>query len=215
MISHPLLIFDLDGTLVEFPRDYIFSQTDRILAELGHPPVTAEEMLHAFCLFDFFSFVQDPNRKEFIDRYWRSFDWVNYPKPSPLEGAASVLAELKQRGHTLALATARLDPVAELRDCLLATGFLDHLDHLECRPGEHVEWTDKTGHIDRICRKFGVSPQQAVFVGDIPADVKSAKLAGVGVTVAVLSGGIYRSVLEAAEPDHILDDVRHLLTLGF
>jgi phosphoglycolate phosphatase-like HAD superfamily hydrolase len=208
-----VFIFDLDGTLVEFPREYIFSQTVRILEEFRHPPVPQSLLEEHFSAFDFFRFVQDPDRDAFIARYWAAFDWINYPKPTPLAGALEVLATLKSLGHRVALATARLDPVDEIRLNLDPTGFLQHLDHIVTRPGEHVHWTDKTGHISQICELFHIDPSEAALIGDIPADVISARTAGVGTSIAVLSGGIRRDVLEAQQPDYVLNDVRDLLSL--
>ena len=39
------IIFDFDGTLVEFPKDFLFQETERILQLLGIPAVSRK--IHA------------------------------------------------------------------------------------------------------------------------------------------------------------------------
>ena len=52
-----------------------------------------------------------------------------------------------------------------------------------------------------------------MMIGDIPPDIESAKRAGLGFSVAVLSGGIEQGVLEAAKPDLLVENIADLLTL--
>ena len=208
-----LVIFDLDGTLVEFPKEYIFSQTHRILGEFDHPPVERAEMELHFSRFDLFKFVRHDDREGFIERYWSAFDWDNYPKPVPLKGSVSLLQKLKAMGLFTALATARLDTVDKLRADLAESDLLPHLDHLLPRAGEHIHWTDKTGQLLELCDRFGVSPAEAMFIGDIPSDVISARKVGLGTAVAVLSGGIVQEVLAEANPDFILPHAGGILDL--
>lgn len=205
-----IIIFDLDGTLIHFPQDYIFQQADRILAEFAHPPVPQAALASHFADFDFFRFVLAEEREQFIERFWKAFDWENFPKPVPLPGVVTTLAHLNSRGLTCTIATARLLPPEDMLRELLHTGIVEHIAHITTRCGEHIPWTDKTGHIDQICKKFGVSAAETMLVGDIPADIESAKQAGVGQAIAVLSGGIRSKVLEASEPDAILKDIQEL-----
>jgi len=89
-------------------------------------------------------------------------------------------------------------------------GILSHASFISARSPQDKLWNSKTPQILELCRLSAVSPAQAIKVGDSPLDIHSARDAGIGLTVAVLSGGIKEEVLRAAAPDHILKDVSHL-----
>lgn len=205
-----LVIFDLDGTLVHFPHDYLLDEAERIIPLLDHPPIDRSELFEHFASFDFFRFVLHENRDEFVETFWSHFDWERFPKPIPFPSTLSVLSELKLLGFSLAIATARLMPSETLRRELEATGILEHIPHLVTREDERVDWRDKRGHLKQICEALGFSPAESVMVGDIPTDISSAKDLRFGRTVAVTTGGLKRAVLEAIEPDHIIEDLTHL-----
>lgn len=214
MSSFPkLVIFDLDGTLVEFPHDYMFSQTKRILAELEHPEVPRHELVEHFSTFDYFRFVAEEPREDFIARFWKAFDWDNYPKATSFSATSKILEILTEGGSVSTIATARLNTEAEIRLELETSGWLHHITCIRSRAGEHIVWTDKTAQIKEILETLEVSPQDAMLVGDTPSDVISARAVGVGTVVAVLSGGLKRTVLEEAKPDYLLDSIEQLPAL--
>ncbi|MCB0324880.1 MAG: HAD family hydrolase [Bdellovibrionales bacterium] len=206
-----LVILDFDGTLVEFPRDFLFEQALRIVRHLEHPAVERSLLEECFADFDFFRFVSHTNAPGFIELFWQHFDWAGYPQCALLEGAAEFCSFLRTAGVPMALATARIGTEAVLLDSLEYTGLSAHFHCLAGRCGEHQDWQDKVPQIRHVCERVGVSPADAMIVGDIPADIISARAAGVGYSVAVLSGGIRRAVLERTQPDLIVEGVHELL----
>lgn len=209
-----LVIFDLDGTLVHFPHDYLISEAIRINVELGHPVVDAGTVHAGFEAFDFFRFVESTfDRAHYTERFWELFNWAHFPKPRPLPNTLRVLEAIRDQGIAMGIATARLTPITELSVELESTTISQYMAHIETRDRPETDWKDKTGQIARVCKALGVRPQDAVIVGDIPPDIESGKALGIGMTVAVASGGIRRDILEAASPDYLFDDISGLLEL--
>ncbi len=199
------VIFDLDGTLIEFPHDFFFGEAERILLELEHPPVRRDILTHHFASFDFFAFVDTGHmaRELFVEQYWASFDWERFPKPKPFPGMCDALASLRRRGIRTAIATARPSSADEVRSELAATGMLPHIEMIATRDDPDIDWMDKRSQLSRICAGLGILPHQALLIGDIPADIESARAAGLAGAIAVLSGGIHEEVLRRADPHFI------------
>lgn len=205
-----LVLFDLDGTLIEFHRDYLFSQTHFLLQEMGFSEVAQVVLNEAFAEFDYFRFVAAESRDAFIERFWSLFDWDNFPEPKPLDGVCDTLSTLVSANIDVSIVTSRFMAVEDLESMLRQTGILQYVSRIRARPGDHVHWTDKRGLISEACQAFGIAPSQAVMVGDIPTDISSARYVGIGTSIAVLSGGVRRDVLELARPDLVLESVKDL-----
>jgi HAD superfamily hydrolase (TIGR01509 family) len=60
------------------------------------------------------------------------------------------------------------------------------------------------------CQKLGVSPSEAVFIGDSVYDMRCARSAGIS-SVAVTYGAAQRHALEAENPDLLIDTPEQLL----
>jgi phosphoglycolate phosphatase-like HAD superfamily hydrolase len=208
-----LVIFDLDGTLVEFPRDYLIQEVQRIIPIIGMEPVEYSALAEAFADFDFFRFFQEQHRESYIEAYWKEFDWSSYPKSHPFPFSTDVLAQLSELGIDSSLATARATTQDELQKDLVHTGLLEHLSELAFRDCRTLDWMDKLPQISSLLEQHNVLPEEAIMVGDIPADITSAQNAGLGGSVAVLSGGIRREVLELSQPTAIISDVSELPSL--
>ncbi len=206
-----LVIFDLDGTLVEFPHEFLFSEAERILSSLSHPAVPRATLEQCFSDFDFFRFVEVPEKESFIAQFWESFNWVEFPKATPFEAAEPLCRSFFDSGVKLAIATARVGCKEKLYQELSEHPFAGHLSLVETREDEGLEWTDKLPQISRICQQLNIAPHDAMIIGDIPPDITSGKKAGLGCTVGVLSGGIKKEVLQAAEPDILVESIAELL----
>lgn len=210
MNLHPLprlAIFDLDGTLVEFHHDYLFSEAERIIEHLVHPPTPRELLEECFSAFDFFRFVSDREQEIFIKDFWHAFNWNGFPQTAPISGAVETLEHLSAQGVDIAIVTARLMPEAQVREALSHTNLLSPVKFIYTRPSEEIHWTDKTKMLRQVFAEFDYKPHECMMVGDIPTDVKNARDVGIEQTIAVLTGGIRKDVLEQTNPSLILNHV--------
>jgi len=210
-----LVLFDLDGTLIEFHHEFLLTEAERIIDLLQHPRVHRSVLEDSFAEFDFFRFVEHQPLEGFIESFWKHFDWTGFPQAVPLAGTSAALTGLRERNVSTAIVTARCVPSEKLVQDLGHTPIPQLISSFFTREHEHIEWTDKTGTITRACEHHRVSPAETMLVGDIPADIESAKLVGVGCTVAVASGGIRDHILRKSQPDFVIPDIGHLLSSCF
>jgi len=72
--------------------------------------------------------------------------------------------------------------------------------------------TAKAEKINEIMMKERISPQQCIYVGDTPSDVRSAQKAGM-VSVAYLNGYVPKTLIDATNPDHTIRDLKEILAI--
>jgi phosphoglycolate phosphatase len=207
-----LIVFDLDGTLIDSARD-LAAAVNTMLVRLrpGSAPLTDEEVR---------SFVGDGARKLVA----RSLDGRSVGVP--LEAALPVFLEAY---GTCMLQTTRLYPgVRETLDALRASRTLAVLSN---KPGEMSRAIlAGLGVADRFARiyggddvpkkpdpagllqlisELGTEPSQALMVGDSANDIRTGRAAGV--RTAGVTYGFDREGTEAETPDLLVTDLRELV----
>lgn len=208
-----LFIFDLDGTLIHFPTEYVLTHAENTIQELKHPEVPRKQLEDHFASFDFFAFVSQKHKNVFEKIFWANFDWQNYSNHQEITGTTKTLEKLFNSNYQIAIATARQCCPDNLKKDLEKTSFSNFIHLITTKNDPLSSFKDKVKQLDQIFSHFKTDPLDAVMVGDIPPDISCAKEYGIGLTIAVLSGGIKREVLEREKPDYILPDVSYLLDL--
>jgi HAD superfamily hydrolase (TIGR01509 family) len=122
----------------------------------------------------------------------------------PLEGSRELMADLKQRGHPVVLASSAKKAEVE--------HYLDLLDARELADAwttsDDVERTKpQPDLVNAAMEKVGAD--DGVMLGDTPWDVKAAKQAGVE-TVAVLTGGFSEQEVREAGAVAVFESVAEL-----
>ena len=124
----------------------------------------------------------------------------------PLAGARGLIADLKDAGHTVVLASSA------------KAGEIDHyLDLLEAREladdwtsSDDVEETKPAPDLVAVAlSKAGGAAADAVMVGDTPWDIEAAEKAGVP-TIAVLTGGFAEAELREAGAIDVFASIENL-----
>jgi phosphoglycolate phosphatase/pyrophosphatase PpaX len=65
------------------------------------------------------------------------------------------------------------------------------------------EGADKPADMRAVLEELGLSPEEAVYVGDAPTDVTSARAAGLPVLAAAWAPGAERERLRSLNPDRL------------
>jgi phosphoglycolate phosphatase len=126
-----------------------------------------------------------------------------------LAGAAEVLQRLKARGLRLAVCSNK--PVGftrELLEILQVARFFDAV----LGPEDVAHPKPAPDMLLAALHRLGARPEEALYVGDMDVDVRTARAAGLVVWV-VPTGSCPRNVLAEAQPDRLLRDLNELREL--
>lgn len=210
------VLFDFDGTLIDSALD-IHAATNMLLARDGLGPVS---------LPDVKAMIGEGTRK-LVDRAFAAagqpLDPValdqKYAEMVPLyaanltkltqlmPGTADALAALHSKGIAMALVTNKPDfAIAEI---------LEHFELTRYFPvivggDSGVPHKPKPDMLFLALSKLGVEVDDAVFVGDSPADARSAQAAGM--KLVLIEGGYSREPLDSLGADVVLHDLSELDT---
>jgi phosphoglycolate phosphatase len=205
-----LIIFDLDGTLVNTSRD-ITNALNYALQPYGLKDLTVEDTIKLVgegltrliekLLGDEKIQFKDIILKRFLDYY--SEHLIDYSSVYP--HVKEILEKLNDYKKAV---------ISNKRE-YLSTRLLDKLDmlkHFDLVVGSDTTSERKPSAIPviHVLTKLGVNPDESIIVGDSNYDIEAGKKAGLK-TVAVTYG--YRERQYLIDADYIIDSMKDLLTL--
>jgi AHBA synthesis associated protein len=201
-----VVIFDLDGVLVDSHEvmGRAFAAAYAEVVGTGPPPFAEYLRYQGLYFPDIMRTMGLPLEMEepFVRESYRLADQVPV-----VAGVADLLGTLRTRGFRLAVATGKAGPRAR---SLLAT--LDLIQHFD-----HVVGSDEVANpkpapdiVVRALSLLDAEPDAAVMVGDAPADIRSARGAGV-TAVAATWATVDEDDLMAAGPDLVIHSPDELL----
>ena len=205
----PLVVFDLDGTLVDTADDLI-ATLNRVLADEGVRAMTRDDagaLLGAGAkamIARGFSLVGEDLAPERLDRLFARFlpiyeaDIAAHSRPFP--GAVAALDRFEAAGWRLAVCTNKLESLS--RRLLGELGLLDRFAAV-CGGDTFPTRKPDAGHLLGTIEKAGGTIRRSVMIGDSGTDVNAARNAGVPV-VGVTFGYTDRPV-ETYGPDAVVD----------
>jgi len=211
VLRYPVVLFDLDGTVVDSGAIILASMRHATREVLGSEH-TDDELMQA---------VGGPGLEaqlavfgpDDVDELVRVYRAHNEPLHDTLEACAGmedVLARLREDGRRLGVVTAKRRSTVELAFANVPVG---HLFETVVGGDETEKHKPDPEPLLLAAERMGVDPTTAAYIGDSPFDVRAAKAAGM-YAVAVTWGRIHdRDRLEREEPDAIADSAEELLEL--
>jgi pyrophosphatase PpaX len=206
----PVVLFDLDGTLIDSGPIIVASMKHAARTVLGRD---VEERLLTAAIGGPGLVAQmealDPERVDDLVAAYRAH---NEPLHQELEAfweVVEVLPRLREQGRRLGIVTAKRRATVQLA--------FDRLPGLESNFDVVIGADDTDRHkpdpapLFEALDRLGAAPAEGAYVGDSPFDVRAAKAAGM-FAIAVAWGGIHgEAVLRGEEPDAYVERAEELL----
>jgi phosphoglycolate phosphatase len=206
-----LLIFDLDGTLIDSGRDIAIS-TNAMLRELGRPEVD-EKTVNSYVGNGVGVLVRralgesSPESEfeagvAFFIRYYRAHS-LEHTRLYP--GMRAALDELKNSDHKLAVLTNK--PVKISCDILQGLGVADYFFRIYGGDSFETKKPNPLGII-RLMEEAGAKPDETTMIGDSDVDILTANNAGV--QACGVCWGLKPESLSDPCPDLLVDSPNQL-----
>ena len=209
-----LVVFDLDGTLVDAFGD-IAAAANVLLARLKRPPMTVDEVKRHVGrgVYELVAGVLGTREEKmmalgvevFTDYYTRNAT----THARVYDGVREALVELRRHGIRTAVASNK--PHALTRRVVDQVGLGELFDDVF---GQSDLFPRKPAPdlLQHLMNAAGTTARTTILVGDSPTDVEFANAAGVA-CVVVSQGQATREELEEARPAAILDSMHELPAL--
>ncbi|HEX9141102.1 MAG TPA: HAD-IA family hydrolase [Gaiellaceae bacterium] len=205
----PVVLFDLDGTVIDSGAIILASMRhaarevlgvevpdEQLMAAVGGPGLEAQMQ------------ALSPDRAAELVTVYRAHNEPLHDELTCCAGMDEALVQLKDEGRRLGIVTAKRRQTVELAFARIP---IEHLFETVVGGDETKKHKPDPEPLLLALERLGAVPDDAVYVGDAPFDVKAAKAAGL-YSVGVSWGGIHgRERLEAEEPDALVDTTEELL----
>ena len=208
-VRFPVVLFDLDGTVVDSGGIILASMRHatktvlareipdaELMAAVGGPGLEAQ--MHAFA----------PERVDELVRVYREHNEPLHEELECFAGIDAVLVALKEQGRRLGLVSAKRRSTVELAFAQVPLG---HLFDVVVGGDETVHQKPSPDPLLLALERLEADPADAAYVGDSPYDMTAARTGGL-FAVGVSWGRIHdRSAL--ADADVVVDTAEELLAV--
>jgi pyrophosphatase PpaX len=208
-VRFPVVLFDLDGTVVDSGAIILASMRHAAKEVLGLEPPD-EELMAAVGGPGLEAQMQAlaPDRVDELVTVYRAHNEPLHRDLVSCAGIDDVLVRLADLGYRLGIVTAKRRATVDLA---FANVPLAHLFETVVGGDETARHKPQPEPLLLAAERMRARPDDCAYVGDSPFDMRAAKAAGMH-AVAVTWGGIHtRDKLEPEEPDAIVDTPEELL----
>lgn len=209
-LRYRAVLFDLDGTLVD-SYEALADAVNYARRAHGQPDLAGDRIKQFVgdgletLLQRAFETADVP--RSAVDAFERRYDEICCTASRVLDDVRDTLAQLHELGLAMAVCTNKPTPFSQK---ILA--YLQLAVFFRAIVGPDAAGARKPDAKHLLCAldATGCAREDALFVGDMPIDVKAARNSGIDVAV-VTTGSSTPDVLRAAQPDHMLDRFSDLL----
>lgn len=182
-----LVVFDLDGTLIDSRRD-LADAANALVREYGGAPLTVDQVtamvgegVAVLVRRALLAAGLDPQTPGAVQRFMAHYDVRLTAHTRPYPGVPEMLATLRADGLTLAVLTNK--PGTATGQILERLGLARFFSSTAGGDTAAGRKPDPAGLLDLIGRA-GASPSSTLMVGDSPVDMETARRAGARICLA-------------------------------
>ena len=208
-MRYPVVLFDLDGTVIDTGAIILASMRHaaetvlggeysdaQLLAAVGGPGLEAQ--MHAL----------DPSRVDELVRVYREHNEPLHDTIATFAGMDEVLDELKRRGHRLGVVTAKRRSTVDLAFARLP---IERFFDVVVGGDETTEHKPHPAPLLLALERLSEEPANTAYIGDSPFDMQAAKAAGL-FAIGVSWGRIHTAD-KLSDADVVVHEARELLDL--
>lgn len=203
------ILFDLDGTIHD-SRDVVFFCINKTFAHFGVPAPTKEAIVSAVHAgsANLFAQLAPKNKNQEMLNYFREIYKTERSKIEPYKNAQSMLKRLHERGYKLGVVSS----ARAAEEFVMSYGLHGLFDVIVGGNTTAKHKPDPEPVLFAL-NSLKVSPEEAIIVGDLPADIKAGRAAGLKASIAIMHGFGSKSLLEKSKPDYFVEDCDELYDL--
>jgi phosphoglycolate phosphatase len=210
-----LMVFDLDGTLVDSSRDLAAATNAALRRVAPDEPAIPVETVRTFVGNGARALIERTLEHAGIDRavdevlpiFLECYDRCLLDTTLPYPGVGEALGALD--GPLCAVLTNKPGPFA--RRLLEGLGLASRFARIR-GAGDVPERKPDPRGLERLIEELGATTGDTWMIGDSPVDVQTGRAAGV--RVAGVTWGLAPEGLRRARPDRLIDDPRDLAALA-
>lgn len=212
-MSQNLLIFDLDGTLIDSVPD-LAAATNAMLTELNHSTYSEADIrnwvgngsyklvqraLSGSAKVD--ATLSDDDTQHAQEIFFQKYSEATCVRTKPYQGVNEGLASLQQAGYRLALVTNK--PIRFVPAIMTTFGWTDLFSITLGGDSLAVKKPDPTPLL-HACERLNIDSAQAIMIGDSKNDILAGQNAGM-MTLGLSYGYNYGQDIRDHHPDHAFD----------
>ncbi|SHE85199.1 pyrophosphatase PpaX [Clostridium fallax] len=204
------VLFDLDGTLID-TNELILQSFRYAFEKVLNLKVDDKEITKMFGEPLKYSFKRysEEHLEELITTYRGYNEDIHDTMCKAFPGVITMLDNLKEKGLKLGIVTSKRKVLAE-RGMKIA-GIYDYFD-VVVSPELTENHKPHKEPVEKACELLGISPKEAIMVGDSPYDLLSGKSAGAKVC-AVNYTALPIERLKKEEPEYYIDEALEIIDI--
>jgi pyrophosphatase PpaX len=208
---YPIVVFDLDGTLLDSLKTTFLALDHAVSPRLGrHLHIKDLVPMLRHTETEILSMLLDPASLDPAMADYLEFYRSEAGKITPFDGIPELLRDLRTAGAPVAVVTGR--GRASL-DILLERGGLTRLLDVVVAADDGFGRKPAVDIVLHAAKKLGVAAQGGLMVGDGPDDVRCGRRAGMITVTTRWCGLIPMEQIGAVKPDHLVETVGELRKL--
>lgn len=203
------VLFDLDGTLID-THDLILASFRHATREVLGQELPDEVLMQKVgqpLVVQMWDFTDDDATHERLMRTYRAFNEArNDEVVHPFPGVEDALSALREAGYSMGVVTSKRHALAwHTLELLGLSSYFEFLVGADDCPAHKPD----PEPVEMGCDKLGLRPDECLYVGDSPFDMRAGNDAGC-VTAAATWGMFARDVLEEQSPDFFVGSASEL-----